>query len=260
MVTRLHCVIRPVHLIGVLHAMFGKSNKARGSGTAKPPKGADPLGNSPQTAYEKARQEYFERTGSPVVERARYFVLAALFAGAFIALVVALIRLMPLNRVEPYVVQVDKITGETAATRAAARAYKPGDREKQYFIVRYVRGLLQIDRNTVAQSLAEVYRNSRGKALDEFTDFVKTTKPIVRAKTEIDLVRNVEIKSFSLLNEQSAIVRVETVERGLNKATLRKAFVVTLHFAIDPPKTETEIMENPIGLFVTHFAINEDMT
>lgn len=241
--------------------MFNKSsNKASRGGAKKPAKGADPIGNSPLTAYEKARQEYFERTGSPVVERARYFVLAALFGCAFIALVIALIQMMPLNRVEPYVVQVDKITGETSATRSAAQAYKPGDREKQYFIVRYVRGLLEIDKNTVALSLAEVYRNSRGKALDEFTDFVRASKPIVRARTEVDLVRNVDIKSYSLLNEQSAIVRVETVERGLNRATIRKAFVVTLHFAIDPPKTEKEIMENPIGLFVTHFAINEDLT
>ncbi len=241
--------------------MFSKNKRsARNGGPKQPPKGADPLGNSPLTAFEKARREYFERTGTPVVERARYFVLAALFGIAFISVVVALIRLMPLNRVEPYVVHVDRLTGEARASRSSAQAYKPGEREKQYFIVRYVRGLLAIDRNTVAQALEEVYRNSRGKAIDEFTEYVKATKPIVRARTEADLVRTVEIKSYSPLNEQSAIVRVETIERGLNKAPVRKSLVITVHFAIDPPKTESEIMANPIGLFVTHFAINEDLT
>lgn len=64
--------------------------------------------------------------GSPIVERDRYFVLAALFGLAFVGVVGTLMNMMPLTRVEPFVVQVDKITGHAVATRAAAQAYKPG--------------------------------------------------------------------------------------------------------------------------------------
>jgi type IV secretion system protein VirB5 len=245
-----------------LEGMFKSSKKPTGKPDqqAKSRSGGDPIGNSPLTAYEKGKREWFERMGSPIVERDRYFVLAALFGLAFVGVVGTLMNMMPLTRVEPFVVQVDKITGHAVATRAAAQAYKPGAAEKQYFIIKWVRGLLELDPNTTERALAEVYENSRGKAVEEFTDFVNKTKPIVRVRTETGLTRTVEIKSFSPLNDQSALVRLVTEERALNKGAVRRSYVITIHYAIDAPDTEAEIMKNPIGLFVTHFAINEDMS
>lgn len=222
--------------------------------------GSDPTGNSPPTAYENGKREWFERMGSPVVERDRYFVIATIFGAAFAGVVLTLMNMMPLTRVEPYVVQVDKITGQVTATRAAAQAYKPGAAEKQYFITKWVRGLLELDPNTTERALSEVYENTRGKGIAEFTDFVNKTKPIVRVRTEPGLTRIVEIKSFSPLNDQSALVRLVTEERTLDKGALRRSYAITIHYAIHPPETEGQIMKNPIGLFITHFAINEDLS
>jgi len=222
--------------------------------------GADPLGNSPLTAYEKAQREWFERMGSPVVERARYFVLAAILGIAFSALVFTLASMMPLSQAVPYTVQVDKITGEAVATRTAAQIYKPGNPEKQYFLTRWVRGLMELDANTTSKALTEVFDRTRGKATEEFTDYVAKTKPLVRIKTEPGLTRTVEIKSYSPINDQSVMVRFATEERAVGAPTLRKNYVITIHYAIDPPKDEAAIMRNPLGLFVTHFAINEDMS
>lgn len=240
--------------------MFKSKGSKPAAAAKKAATSGDPVGNSPLTAYDRGKREWFERMGSPVVERDRYFVLAALFGIAFAGVVGTLMTMMPLTRVEPYVVQVDKITGQTMASRAAAQAYKPGAAERQYFITKWVRGLLALDPNTTEQALAEVYENTRGKGVEEFTDFVNKTKPIVRVRTEAGLTRTVEIKSYSPLNEQSALVRLVTEERGLDRGVTRRSYVVTIHYAIDPPDTESEIMRNPIGLFVTHFAINEDMS
>lgn len=239
--------------------MFKTAEKKQASPAGGKASG-DPLGNSPHTAYAKGKREWFERMGSPVVERDRYFILAAIFGLAFIAVVVALVRLMPLNRVEPFVVQVDKLTGQAVPTRAAAQSYKPGAPEKQYFVTKWVRALLELDPNTTERALSEAYDTTRAKGTEEITDFINKTKPIVRVRTEAGLTRTVEIKSYSPLNEQSALVRVVTEERGMGKQTIRRFYVVTVHYAIDAPDTEAEIMKNPIGLFVTHFAINEDMT
>ena len=232
----------------------------KGGQQATKKRGVDPVGNSPLTAYEHGQNVWFERMGSPVVERARYFVMATLFGVAFIAVVIALIQMMPLSRVEPFVVSVDKLTGQAAAVPAATQSYKPGAKEIQYFIAKWVRGLLELDPNTTEKTLTEVFEGVRGKAIDEFTDYVNKTKPIVRVRSEVGLTRTVEIKSYSPLNDQSSLVRIDTEERGINKASQRRAYVVTVHYAIDPPKTEIEIMKNPLGLYVTHFAINEDMS
>lgn len=234
----------------------GFKQKVGRQGTTK--KGADPLGNSPLTAFEKAERVWFERMGSPVVERDRYFVLAAIIGLAFIALVLALMAMMPLSRAVPYSVQVDKITGEARAERSSAQIYKPGNPEKQYFLTRWVRQLMELDANTTSKALTEVFEGTRGKATDEFTDFMAKTKPLVRIRTEPGLVRNVEIKSYSPINDQSVMIRFATEERAMGQKTVRRNYVVTLHIAIDPPNTEAAIMKNPLGLFVTHFAINED--
>ena len=222
--------------------------------------GADPFGNSPMTAFEKGKNEWFERMGSPVVERDRYFILAGVFGIAFIGLVAGLITMMPLSRVVPYTVQVDKLTGEAVATRSAAQIYKAGNPEKQYFLTRWVRGLMELDSNTTAKSLAEVFDATRSKATDEFTDFLSKTRPLVRVRTEVGLTRTVEIKSYSPINDQSVIVRFATEERSTGQKTVRRNYIITIHYAIDPPTSEAGIMKNPIGLFVTHFAINEDMS
>lgn len=234
--------------------MFKSGNKT----TKKPKQDGDPIGNSPMTAYEKGKREWFERMGSPVVERDRYFVIALVFGLSFLVLVGALMKMMPLSRVEPFVIEVDRVTGQTVANKAAAQAYKAGAAEKQYFITRWVRGLLELDPNTTERALTEVFESTRGKAVDEFTAFVAKTKPIVRVRTEAGLTRTVEIISYSPLNDQSALIRVVTEERAIDKPVVRRSYVVTVHYAIDPPDTEQKIMKNPIGLFVTHFAINED--
>ena len=235
-----------------------KGFKSKIGSQAANSKGADPFGNSPLTAFEKGKREWFERMGSPVVERDRYFVMAAIFGIAFIGIVLTLMGMMPLSRAVPYTVQVDKITGEASAVRTAAQIYKPGNPEKQYFLTRWVRQLMELDANTTSKALTEVFEGTRGKATDEFTDFIGKTKPLVRIKTEQGLVRNVEVKSYSPINDQSVMIRFATEERAMGQKTVRRNYVITIHIAIDPPATESAIMKNPLGLFVTHFAINED--
>lgn len=238
---------------------MGLFTKADGP-TSKPKRGEDPFGNSPLTAYEKGKREWFERMGSPIVERDRYFILAGLFGLAFVALVATLAKMMPLSRVEPIVMAVDKLSGEVRPQKSVAQAFKPGENEKQFHLTRWTRALMALDINTTELALTEVYENCRGKAVQEFSDFIGKTKPIVRVRTEAGLVRTVDIKSYSPLNDQSVLIRIQTEERGINKETVRKSYAVTLHYAIDPPQTEAEVMKNPIGLFITHFSINEDLS
>lgn len=239
--------------------MFKKKTGEPGSQKA-PQRGSDPIGNSPLTAYERGKQEWFERMGSPIVERDRYFVLAGLIAICFAALVLTLMNMMPLTRVVPYTVQVEKFSGEVKVARTASQMYKPGNPEKQFFLTHWVRNLMTLDPHTSPRDFTEAYEMTRSKATDEFTDFMNKYKPLVRVKTELGLTRTVEIKSFSVINEQSVMIRFATEERAIDQKPIRKNHVITIHFAIEPPETESGIMKNPLGLYVTHFAINEDLS
>jgi type IV secretory pathway component VirB8 len=220
--------------------------------------GGDPIGNSPDVALEKGRREWFERVGSPTVEKSRYFVIAVLIAVLMIALVFALIRMMPLNRTVPFIVQVDKQSGMVTSRPVRAEEFKPGQPEQQYFIVQWVRHLLELDPYVTERNLSDAYQLTRGKAIDEFTDFINKTQPIKRVKTTTSLTRSVNVKSVSFVDAGSAMVRVSTEERQVGQDAIVKNYVLTVHFSMLPPETEAEIIKNPIGIFITHFAINEE--
>lgn len=224
----------------------------------KDSKGSDPIGNSPDVALEKGRREWFERVGSPTVEKSRYFVMFVLVSLLMIALVIALISMMPLNRTVPYMVQVDKNSGIVTSKPIRAEEFKPGQPEQQYFIVQWVRHLLELDPYVTERNLADAYQLTRGKAIEEFTDFINKTQPIKRVKTSTSLTRSVNVRSVSFVDAGSAMVRVSTEERQLGQAVVTKNYVITVHYTMSPPQTESEIIKNPIGIFITHFAINEE--
>lgn len=224
----------------------------------KDSKGRDPIGNSPDVALQKGRREWFERVGSPTVEKSRYFVMFVLLSILTIALVIALISMMPLNRTVPYMVQVDKNSGMVTSRPVRAEEFKPGQPEQQYFIVQWVRHLLELDPYVTERNLADAYQLTRGKAIEEFTDFINKTQPIKRVKTNTSLTRSVNVRSVSFVDAGSAMVRVSTEERQLGQEVVIKNYVITVHYTMSPPQTESEIIKNPIGIFITHFAINEE--
>lgn len=228
-------------------------------GKKKSTQGDDPIGNSPDVALARGRREWFERVGSPTVEKSRYFVMFVLVTILMIALVIALISMMPLTRVVPYKIEVDKQSGIVTSTPVAAKEFKPGQAEQQYFIVQWVRHLLELDPYVTERNLSDAYQLTRGKAIEEFTDFINKTQPIVRVKTNTGLTRSVNVKSVSFVDAGSALVRVATEERVLGQSALVKDYVITVHFTMSPPQTEAEIIRNPIGIFITHFAINEEL-
>lgn len=56
------------------------------------------------------------------------------------------------------------------------------------------------------------------------------------------------------------IIRVATETRSSKQAPIIENQMVTLHYAIVPPQTEKEVLENPLGLVITHFEISKDLT
>jgi len=77
-------------------------------------------------------------------------------------------------------------------------------------------------------------------------------------RVDPQLVQNITIRSVSFVQEMAALVRIR-VETRSNTGITFKDKLLTVHFAVVPPKTEAEIYANPIGLYITHFAVSEDI-
>ena len=183
----------------------------------------------------------------PGVERARYFALALLCASSLLVSSIALALLFPLKTVVPYVMERAE-NGAVTPVPATAQRYSPGAAEKRYFIAQWVKKLLTLDRYFSEPYLSEAYLLTRAKATTEFTDWLRKNAPIADLQKDPSLTRTISISSVSLLQEEVALVRLATEKRSMsNPSAVREKFVVTLHFAVVPPKTEEDLYKNPIG-------------
>jgi len=227
--------------------------RSHGDGSGAPPPEAPPQAALP------ARDAWFEAYAVPVVERARYFTLSVVLSLAVVAAAIAIAALVPLKTVVPFVIERGE-NGAVAAIPAAAQKYVPGVAEKRYFIAQWAKKLLTIDHYFTEPYLSDAYLLTRGKATAEFTDWLQKNTPIAELQKDPSLTRTVSISSVSLLQDEVALVRLATERRSMaNPAATRARFVLTVHFTVQPPRTEEELFRNPIGLFITHFAINDDL-
>lgn len=234
--------------------MFGKQSKKQ----SKIPK-PEETGNVPKTAYTAAKSEWLERMGGPVVERTRWFLMAMALTGCLIAALFAIASMAPLKTVIPYIIEVDKITGDARASQIEAKRYTIDDKQKKYFIGRWVKKTVDLDPYTTESSIKEAFMFVRGKAIDEYRSLMQSLRPMERLAKDKTLTRTVNIISINFIAEGSALVRFTTEERTGSGDPFSKRFVANIHFEVVPPVTEKDILENPNGIFITHFAIQEEI-
>jgi len=215
--------------------------------------------NAPLTAFEKARFIWFEQYGHAVVERNRYFIALIILALLNIAQGMAIYQMMPLKTVVPYVVKVAD-NGSVVTSNVATSDFVAGDKEIAYFMVEWIKNVMTLDRQLTERNLKAAMRRTSGVASTQLSDHVKNTKPFIALSEMPDLVRTVDIVTMpSTISDKVMMLRIETVARNSREVLVTKRYQVTLRYALAPPQTEQEIMDNPIGLFITDFKISEEL-
>ncbi|MBU6460718.1 MAG: type IV secretion system protein [Proteobacteria bacterium] len=214
---------------------------------------------APLVAYDKARIIWFERYGSAIVEKNRYFVLAMLLGLAVMGLGVTIDLMLPLKTVVPYVVRVAH-NGNVEVDAAASRPYVPGQAEESYFLAHWTEKLLTLDAVLSPQYFREDYAYTRSKAIQEFTAFMASTRPLEKLQKNPSLTQSVALHSINYLDPGVALVRVGTQRQSLSGKPSGRNYVVTLHFVLVTPRTEAQILSNPIGLYITDFNVARDLS
>lgn len=231
-----------------------KSN--RNASTA--PQSAKQIGNAPHVAYEQAKAEWAERMGDSVVDKSRLFIIAALLACCLLGMIIAFNVLLPLKSTVPVQIETDKLTGEVSPRIIQAQDFKPTDISKKYFIGRWIRNVINLDPALTESNLRDAFQFVRGKAIDEYKDFIDKTKPLVRLAEDKTLTRKTDILTFNFMTETVANVRFQTEERRAGATPVIKRYAALIHFEVVPPTTEKETMENPLGIFITDFSFSEE--
>lgn len=217
------------------------------------------MGNAPVTAFQKAELKFYEIYGSPKVESSRWFLVSLALLGMVLALVIAIVSIMPLKRVVPFLIGFDEKSGATLR-RAEAKEYTPDAAIRGYFLRDWAEKTFTVDRFLTDKNLKFAYSRTRGKASLELQDFLNEDKPFKRMADDKNYTRVVKIISVDPgKSTEVGFVRFQTEERsGQNEPRIRR-YMLTVHYALVPPEEEQDLWANPIGLFVTHFVKSEEL-
>lgn len=220
----------------------------------------------PDAALMRARNEYFDSIGQPVIDKARFFVLSLVLGILAIILGAIVLYMLPLKTTEPYVIYVDKDRGlisKGLGEVTKAVEYTPErpvlERELYQFVERLY--ALNAEYSKVIRdghNLAYAY--TRGRAVEVFRAFMDTDQPYQRMKTTRGLVRNIERKTISFREDgKLVLIRFKTIERTEDRPVpVVRDWLMTLQFERKQPTEREEIERNPLGIYITHFETVEE--
>lgn len=208
--------------------------------------------NSVETPYMRARQEWSDRIGN-LVQRTRNWRLTAI-----LALLVSLISLTILviflkeNRVHLFVLEVGE-KGRVINLAPLQRSYQPSEAQKEYFLKNFIDLFRSVSLDPVLtkKNLLAVYKFAGQKAQDNLTNIIRNENII---KMIGKVTRSVKIKAINSLTENSFQIEWSEEEIDLKK-NLRTEKIYSGFFTIViiVPKTQEELLSNPLGIFIVDF-------
>jgi type IV secretion system protein VirB8 len=175
----------------------------------------------------------------------------------------AVAALAPLKRVVPFVVEVDKVTGQTSLvpglTGANPMSYDAS--VKRYFLSQYVKdreGWLPLAENELIHA---VLLMSGDEEKRRFTEFFGRSNPASPQLVFRDTpMASVQIRSISFINENVAEVHYARTVFSHIGDPLVSNYVATLTFTIaNRPQLERDLNVDPIGFSVTNYQTSPEV-
>jgi len=186
-------------------------------------------------------------------------IVCAMLAGA-------LLLSMPFRKLVPYFYEVDSSTGRVSVSTRVVEDLKVSDRNIAYFLRLWTARLVTINAATLKEGLPSAYRWTRGGAqaeLDNWTD--NTDKTAQRIGKVPGLTREILGVPTVSFNEDRSIAFIDFVwvEKINGIESERRRKLLTVEFGVVSPKDRRgapEDSDNPLGLAITHFTINDQVS
>jgi type IV secretion system protein VirB8 len=214
--------------------------------------------NAEQIAY-AFEDEVFFRLRS---QRNRWMIVAILALVLATVATGAVVSLLPLKEIRPYVIMVDKTTG-AAEKIVQVRPVNLSEQEavRQAELVSYVTDRETYDVADNETRIPEVLARSQDQARsslvalwtrgsENYPPDVYTTRSRLR----------VTIVSIALLNETTAQVRFRKTLETEGERSVERDFVATVGFAFRPrvERNLQSVWDNPLGFLVTNYRVDAE--
>lgn len=220
---------------------------------------ADRYGSSApvESPFHRAAQEWDRRIGEPVVQARNWRAMA--FCGfAISALSVGgLIYQGATKQVATYIVPIDNYA-RPGRIELAGRVYVPSTAEIGYFLADWVTRTRSksIDPIVIRDNWTTAYHFVVGPAIGQLNDYAKTHDPFANAGSQA-----VSIEVISVLARSPTTYQVEwretTYDQGATTSTATWTGLFTTK--LQPPKTEAEVRNNPLGIYITTFQWSREL-
>lgn len=207
--------------------------------------------------YREAGSWASDKIGALQASRRLAWIVA--IAAVLVAVVeaLALAILMPLKTVVPYTLLVDRTTGFVQALKPLEPNQITPDRALvQSMLVQYVIARESFDVATLQANYQKVGLWSADKARDEYLNLMQPSNldgPLIRYPRSA--VVETRVKSVSRLDEQSALVRYETVRRddgAQAEPAQHWVAIIQYRFSGEPMSAEDRFL-NPLGFQVLEY-------
>ena len=223
--------------------------KIKGLGTQK----QDAAATGKESPFLAARREWNERYGSYIARANSWKMVALGSLGVAVVLGAGVVYDMTQSRVLPYVVQVNKL-GVATAIAPAEEAAMPSNRVISATLAKFITDVRSVwpDRNEMFLHQVEPAYNYilAGSQAQKFVNDYVTGK---LETFPAGLVRTVKIESVLKVSKNTWQVDwSETTSGQMNStsAPVAKHYKAMLDIRLVPPTTSTEIMKNPLGIYI----------
>lgn len=213
-----------------------------------------------------AVKRYFSVFIKPNLDKSVLLLVVVALTVIVVILGLGILRMAgPAERI-PYFVDVERDavgqpTGRVERSVRVASAFEATEANKRYFIKQWLVWVMSINPKFSTKIwIPNAVTWARGKAVPQLTDWVDVKEKISqRLELQPGLSREVDSVSIGFPDRYTAIAHVTLIERsdGVERARLRK--VVILDHTLVPLQHEQQEYDNPIGLTITGFAVNDDL-
>jgi type IV secretion system protein VirB8 len=212
---------------------------------------------------EKARNEYTDRIGAAAISN-RFLSFWALCSTLMsVALVIAIVVMMPLKQTVPYTVEVNKTTGEVRAVGEAvvSKNYIPGEAERTYWLAQFAELVMGIDprKDVTSDRIERASAIVRGKAGVQLGEYLRKTTPLRVITEDPNFSRRVTVRAVNFIRgANTASIQLRVVDQTLDRPAVERFYIIKADYAFVQPAGLQEITRNPLGMYVIDFVINED--
>lgn len=195
-------------------------------------------------------------------QRNIWAVVAILCLSLALASMLFIALLLPLKEVKPYLVMVDRTTGE-AERLAEVQPLSLSEQEAviQAELVRYVTDRETYDVADNPTRIPDVLTRSQGQAADSLRILWNSKSETYPPAIYEDNIRvKVTIVSISQLSDTTAQVRFRKILEEEGNKNVERDFVATVGFAFNP-KVERNleaVWRNPLGFTVSNYRIDAE--